>query len=194
MGLPHVQGFLDIPADPFDLQEARNLLDSAGYGDGIDFDYHLSDGFVATSTIFEWVNFLVADWGQVGLNANVIPQEFGTMAEMVIGKTGNGVFAMAFGILYIDPAQWGLVIFSDGLFSFVNDPVLDERMAVVRSGGDEDERSQAWTDVQQQVYDESLYPVLWYQNIVTAVNPDIDWEPVPGVGYFLGMEGASLRA
>lgn len=189
-----VPGFRELPADPYDLEEAKSILEAEGYGDGFSFDFHTS------APPPEYADVMVADWAQIGIQANMQPKDAVGIQDMVNTHATPGVYLQGTGANYIDPGQWGLFTYSDGAWSYHDSPELDALMDRVNTGTDpsgtllsEEERNEAWGDAQEEMYEQRIMQVLWHQNSLAAVRENVaDWDFIGGVGYILRIEHARL--
>src|SRR5690606_29496873 len=86
---------------PYDPDQARELLAEAGYGDGFTLDFHVSQGrYVMDREIAEAVAGQLA---QVGIQTNVLIEEWTQMVPMVRQGELNGVGYLTCIALRADP-------------------------------------------------------------------------------------------
>jgi peptide/nickel transport system substrate-binding protein len=186
-GSRYVPGYVSLPPDEFNPADAKKLLEAAGYANGFDVDFY------PAPPAAEYNSVLVADWKKIGINANMKVLDGAAWGNVILGKKTPGIVVHLTGANYVDPANWGLFTLSNGSVSFNNSPKLDELMTKIVNGTDDQARAAAWGEVQQQVYDERIYQVLWHENALTAVGRRIkEWTGVPGIGYIIGVEYAKL--
>lgn len=187
IGNPAIQGHNNLTPDPYDLGEAKKILDAAGRGSGFQID------FSVVAPVAEYVNIVVADWKKIGIDATVKPLESGAWLAMVNAKKTPGLYIEPTGANYVDPAQWGLFVLSDGSFSYQKDATLDAKMKSIISGTDDKARAAAWMEVQKKIYDERIYSALWTSSTHFAVGKRVkQWDPVPGIGYIIRLEQAKV--
>ena len=181
IGLPTVPGHNEIPPDPFDLETAQALMDASGVGD-FDIDFHLSV-ITGGSQVTEYIQVMTADWGKIGANVNVLTKDPGAMVGMINGHETPGFHIMGIGRTFLDPAQWGLVVFSDGAFSYQDSPELDEKMTAVTFGEHDEDRFAAWNEIQQIINETGIYKPLWTQDKLMVSGPRVsNWSPITGMG------------
>ncbi|MCC7364115.1 MAG: ABC transporter substrate-binding protein [Dehalococcoidia bacterium] len=186
-GNPALKGHAKIDPDPYDINAAKALLESAGHGGGFDID------FSVTAPVSEYVNVMVADWKKIGVNVTVKSMDSGAWLAMVNGKKTQGMYIEPTGANYVDPGQWGLFVLSDGSFSYLKDPELDGWMNGIITGTDDAAREKNWTDIQTKVAKERIYSTLWTSSTHFAVSKRVkSWDPTPGIGYIINLEHAKV--
>lgn len=186
-GNPSVQGHANIPADAYNLEEAKKLLEAAGRGSGFQID------FTVITPVAEYVNVMVADWKKIGIDVTVKPMDSGAWLAMVNAKKTPGMYIEPTGANYVDPGQWGLFVLSDGSFSYQRDPQLDTLMNGIITGTDDEKRKKNWTDIQTKIAQERIYSTLWTSSTHFAVSKRIkEWDPAPGIGYIVRLEHAKI--
>lgn len=186
-GLPHFKGAKDLPADKYSLDDAKKLLDAAGYGGGFDTNFYV------LSPAAEFIDVMVADWKKIGINAKVVLQDGAAFDARTRAHKDSGIYIQGTGVDYVDPASYGLFLFSDGSYSYLKDPDIDAKAKTLVNGANDEERFKAWGDIQQKVYDETLYANLWYTNSLTGVGKRVkEWTPIPGNGYVLLLDYLKL--
>jgi len=186
IGNPSIAGHNNLAPDPYDLTEAKKILDAAGHG-------NFQIDFSVIAPVAEYVNVVVADWKKIGIDATVKPLESGAWLAMVNAKKTPGLYIEPTGANYVDPAQWGLFVLSDGSFSYQKDATLDTKMRSIISGTDDKARAATWGEVQKKIYDDRIYSALWTTSTHFAVGKRVkQWDPVPGIGYIIRLEQAKV--
>lgn len=184
-GLPYFKGYADLPVDKYDIIDAKARLVAAGFSDGFEIDFHV------TSPVAEYVSVMIADWKKIGVNVNVRQRDAAAQVDLINSKKTPGFYIQGTGADYIDPASYGLFVFSDGTFSYLKG--FDDKAKVLVNGTNDEERFKAFQDIQKGVYDQTLYANLWYSNQLNAVTKKVKiWEPIPNNGYILLVENLKL--
>lgn len=180
-----IPGYLDIPADNYDLTEAKKLLEAAGVGGGFSIDYWTS------APVPEYVNVMVADWKKIGIDVQLKIEDGTAAVTRIYGKKTPGMYMQSAGFDYTDGAMYTLFFHSTGTFSYHNYPDLDAALDKVQYGADDAQRIAAFGDVQRKVADEHVYTMLWSLNSLRAISKKVKkWDPVPGNGWFVNLEEA----
>jgi peptide/nickel transport system substrate-binding protein len=136
----------ETPIPPRDPEAARALLAEAGYPDGLELDLHVPD----TGDRPDLAVVLKEQWAEAGINVNVIVEpesvyygENGWL-EVDLGITGWGsrpVPQFYLDVMLVTGAQWNEAHFSD--------PELDELAALAGTTLDEEERIEAYKEIQR---------------------------------------------
>ncbi|OAI41542.1 hypothetical protein AYO38_00475 [bacterium SCGC AG-212-C10] len=186
-GNPAVAGYAKIDVDAYNIEEAKKMLEAAGFPNGFDID------FTVTAPVQEYVNVLVADWKKIGVNVNLKAIDSGAWLAMVNGKKTAGMYIEPTGANYVDPAQWGLFVLSDGSFSYLKDTQLDSLMNGIITGTDEEARKKNWDQIQRKIAADRIYTTLWTSSTHFAVGKRVkEWDPAPGIGYISRLEHAKV--
>jgi peptide/nickel transport system substrate-binding protein len=136
----------ETPIPPRDPEAARALLTEAGYPDGLELDLHVPD----TGDRPDLAVILKEQWAEAGIIVNVIVEpesvyygENGWL-EVDLGITGWGsrpVPQFYLDVMLVTGAQWNEAHFSD--------PELDELAALAGTTLNEEERIEAYKEIQR---------------------------------------------
>ncbi|MGN0204287.1 MAG: ABC transporter substrate-binding protein [Coprococcus sp.] len=88
---------LESKVPGYDPEDAKKLLEEAGYGDGLTLDLYISDTEVRQNMAV----LLQAYWQQVGVTLNIHASEWGTFSEVAMSNNAN-VYGMSW-TWYPDP-------------------------------------------------------------------------------------------
>jgi len=190
-GSRYLPGYVDLSPDPYNLADAKAMLDAAGYGSGFDIDLYTSI-ITGGPQVNEYTQVMVTDWAKIGVRVRVIQKDAAGMLDMLSGKKSPGMHYFGLRGAY-DASQYAIFVNSDGAFSWFRSPAMDALVATIQSGPNVEVRTKAWQDLQQAVYDDGTYKMLWSDNILTAVGKDVkQYQTVPGLGYVLLTEKLQL--
>jgi peptide/nickel transport system substrate-binding protein len=200
MVIPGVLGHnAEIEPWPYDPDEARRLLEEAR-ADGVPVDTELN--VIARSGNYpnsqEATEAMVAMWSDVGIQSRIttvdaagwteylnkpFPEDRGAslLMQMHDNVTGDAVFTV--------PLSYA----SDGQYSTVNDPEIDELIAQARAATGE-ERAELFGEVFRRVHDEIVAEVTMFHMVgYTRVGPRIDWEPTVTTNSQIPLADISLN-
>lgn len=163
----------DLTPYPYDPERAKQLLEEAGYGGGIEWTTFMSDGrYVADRSIYEVIN---AQLSEVGIETNASVVEWGRALDMM--AQGN------FGPFYMIGWDFGEGVASkmDTLFLSTARQArfhLDEYDRLSRAGNielDAAKRAQYWREAQKVVYDNYSLLGTWQTSALYGAADWISW-------------------
>lgn len=190
ISLPRIIGHTDIPADDFNLDEAKALLSSAGLSNGFKID-------LRTDGKSEYVDVMVADWKKIGIDVNVIVLDGAAWTSLVTKeKTVGGLHIQPLRAA-VDPSNWAVFIRKTGVINYLPDSVKDKTeplMTTVVLGANDAERAKAWTEVQKLIAEDMTYCSLWHPGSNFAVGANVSsWDPIPDTSFILRAEYAQKK-
>lgn len=144
---------------PYDPEQAKQLLADAGYPDGFDVKILTTDGY--GEQVVRMVQWVAEDLKEVGINAEVDMVDLSTfMSDRLL--TQQYEMAVMYNHYYQEADDWLSLQLRTGAFMNkwgVNDPKLDEMLDEQRLILDPDERKEKVYDIQRYVL----------ENIVNAI-------------------------
>jgi ABC-type transport system substrate-binding protein len=154
--------------EAYDPEAARELLDEAGYGDGLSFDI-TSTGSGGMSQVLQIVQ---QQWEEIGVTANIansanFVEDFYIQNQVPVG----GIPVAGDNLARLD--QWS----GEGLGNVCehSDPELDELVAELRTVGqtrETDRAVQLWGDIQEHVAEDTLSILMLFQPEVVAYDAE----------------------
>ena len=163
---------------PYDPDMARSLIEEAGYGDGVEVTFLVTEGGSGMLDPVAMGTAIQADLADVGITANIETYEWNTFLGVVNpGLEGKGAMAeMAW--MTNDPDTLPFLALrteafpSEGGFNsgYYSNPEVDALLEAARAATDQEERAELYRQVQQIVYEDAPWAFVanWKQNAVTA--------------------------
>ncbi|MEO1018287.1 MAG: ABC transporter substrate-binding protein [Pseudomonadota bacterium] len=165
---------------PHDQEKAKALISEAGYGDGVDVTFFVTEGGSGMLDPVPMGTAIQADLAEVGINAKIETYEWNTFLDLVNpgleGKANMAEMAwmtndpdtLPFLALRTEamPDQGG---FNSGYYS---NPEVDELLEAARRATDQDERARLYKEMQVIVYEDAPWAFIasWKQNAAAAAN------------------------
>lgn len=149
----------EVPIPPRDPEAARQLLAEAGYADGLEIDLNLLD----TLNFPDLAVVLKEQWAEAGITANVVtlPESVyygeNQWLEVPLGITGWG--HRPYPQFYLDVMLTCDAIWNEARFC---DPEFDRLVAVAGSSLDEQERVDAYHEIQRILIEEGPIIVPYF--------------------------------
>lgn len=172
----------DLPSYDYDPDRAEELIEEAGYGDGVDLTFYVTEGGSGMLDPVPMGEAIQADLADVGINASIETYEWNSFLDEVNagieGKADMAQMAWMTGepdtlpFLTLRTGAWpdegG---FNSGYYS--NDRV-DELLESAQVEVDEDARVEMYHEMQEIVVEEApwVFVASWKQN--AALAPDIE--------------------
>ncbi len=172
----------DLEPYEYDPDRARELMEEAGYGDGVDVTFYVTEGGSGMLEPVPMGEFMQANLAEVGINAEIETYEWNTFLDEVnAGIEGKADMAqmawmtadpdtLPFLTLRTDawPEEGG---FNSGYYS---NPEVDELIEAAQRETDEEARAQLYRDMQEIVVEDApwVFVASWKQNVAMA--PDIE--------------------
>ena len=159
----------EFPLPPYDPQAARELLAQAGYPDGLEMTLYVPN----LPDRVALAQALAAQWAEAGINITIEPQ------EEAVYYADDGWLAVDLGItpwgsrpvpqIYLDLAYKSGAVWNEAHYS---NPELDRWIEVAGSSLDEDERVNAYREIQRILINEGpvIIPYFFAQFGVWAEN------------------------
>lgn len=170
---------------PFDLAKAEQLMAKSSVPDGFDLDLTIPSGDPVEKQTAEIVK---AEWAKIGVNVNIVQQEFGTMfANWLEGKGGMAATFPGDALssdtlsddeiaaIVYDPAA-GLNSLGTG---YENKKVID-LLGKAKGTLDEQVRADSFAEVQSIVLEDAPAVPLFFTKSVTGVRDNVkDFQTYP---------------
>src|SRR5690625_1318910 len=165
---------------PYDPEKAKELLEEAGYGDGLSITYSIPESGSGMQQPQAMATAIQADLAEVGVDAKIETVEWGTYIDEVFVPVEESTMEMHqmswigdngdpdnFLYILLSGEQWPTAGFNDSYYQ--NDEV-DELLAKARVTKDKGERTEMYERVQEIVMEEAPWIVLDHekQTIVTS--------------------------
>lgn len=166
----------DLPEIPYDVEEAKALMEEAGYADG--FSMELCYSSESSQTTKDLLEIVAAQWAQIGVQASVVEVDSGSYTDQrAAGELDayTGEWSADFN----DPDNFIYTFFGNlentetrGLF-YSNEEVIN-RVAAARGIVDEDERVAEYQALEQLlIQEEAVWVPLYSREHLYVVNPRV---------------------
>lgn len=170
---PLVNGFTDDVDDyEYDPEKARKLLAEAGYADGFTMDIDAPrDTYPSDVALVEAVSSMLAE---VGVETNLIFQEFSSFVSKAIANESTGMFLFVMAN-YLNDAEYyyNLLLSSNGR-GYFHTPEYDALIAEQAQIMDPEERREALAELDRAfVEEEAPWIFLWNMVEITGVAKDV---------------------
>ena len=163
---------------PYDPDKARALIAEAGYGDGVEITFYVTEGGSGMLDPVPMGTAIQADLAAVGIDAKIETYEWNTFLGRVNpGLEGKADMAeMAW--MTNDPDTLPFLALrtaampEDGGFNsgYYSNPAVDALLEDARRSTDQDERARLYREMQEIVYEDAPWAFIasWKQNAVTT--------------------------
>ena len=163
---------------PHDPDKARALIAEAGYGDGVEITFYVTEGGSGMLDPVPMGTAIQADLAAVGIDAKIETYEWNTFLGRVNpGLEGKADMAeMAW--MTNDPDTLPFLALrtaampEDGGFNsgYYSNPAVDALLEDARRSTDQDERARLYREMQEIVYEDAPWAFIasWKQNAVTT--------------------------
>ncbi|AST94480.1 glutathione ABC transporter substrate-binding protein [Shouchella clausii] len=190
---PTVTGYSqNIDTFEYDQEEARQLLEEAGYEDGFDATLTVNS---STASLVDLATYLQAQLEEIGINVSINPVESATYLEM----TGDGeteMFIGTWGTVTVD-ADYGLYpMFHSSNFgapgnrTFFANEQLDDLLEQARKETDEQKRLALYEEAQNVLAEEAPVVNLYHSVLLAGMGDDIEgfWQYPASIFYLRDTE------
>lgn len=144
---------------PYDPEQARQLLIDAGYADGFNVKILTTDGY--GEQVVRMAQWVVEDLKEIGIQAEIDMVDLSTfMGERLLKQQFEMV--VMYNHFYQEPDDWLSLQLRTGAFMNqwgVSDPKLDEMLDEQRLIFDQDERKEKVHDIQRYVLENIVNPL-----------------------------------
>jgi peptide/nickel transport system substrate-binding protein len=164
----------------YDPDLARELMAEAGYPDGFDVTWLRGPSSMPNQDQVDQA--MQRDLEAVGIRA-----EFETLSDGNVFTTRHNEGTAgpmmnynwgSYSVFDADGIYWDM-LHSDSIFTYYNNPELDELLDAGRGSLDPDERLQIYADAQRIVREEAPMIFMWGFHSIWGVNNNVDWTPRP---------------
>lgn len=178
LSAPFVRGHNpDLPALQYDPDEARRLLEEAGFGEGFTVRFDLESGW---EIIGELVGSYLKEIG-IETQVNVLPSSVyrttGTQykTSMILGSWGATMVNTAFdALVHTVEAEGGLGRANFGRYS---NPEIDGLIDEARTTFDPDTQTERYQDLQAMALDEMALVPLFHEGLLVGAASDLEVKP-----------------
>ncbi|PYZ99083.1 peptide ABC transporter substrate-binding protein [Alteribacter lacisalsi] len=158
-----------------DPDQARELLEEAGYGDGLEITFNSPQGrYMMDSEVAELIRGMLSE---VGITANLEFLEWSNFADMHANNNNEEMYFLGLGNSMFDAAL-GMDTFSaqgTARTGYVNDE-LDELLQAAAVNMDAEEREQQYHQAQEIVAEDLPYVFLYQAESMAGVSDSINYE------------------
>ena len=170
----------DLAPYPYDPDRARALIEEAGFGDGVEVTFLVTEGGSGMLDPVAMGTAIQADLADVGITANIETYEWNTFLGIVNpGLEGRGDMAqMAW--MTNDPDTLPFLALRTQAFpeeggfnsGYYSNPAVDDLLERARLSTDQDERAALYREVQAIVYEDAPWAFIanWQQNAVATAS------------------------
>ena len=167
---------------PYDPERARELIEEAGYGDGVDITLQFTEGrYVRDRAIGE---VITAQLGEVGINVNANFSEFSQWLE-IFNQEGNGfmVIAQEDNVNTLMAPNFASTSESFKRYGYANEQV-DELIAQASVELDDEARLALYQELNQVLHDDPPWVFMWNPVDIYGIADDLQGFAPTGVGFF----------
>ncbi|WP_166741610.1 ABC transporter substrate-binding protein [Cumulibacter soli] len=175
----------DAEPVPYDPEQAKKLLEEAGYPDGFEIDFTTYSQTTVVPDVQKLVEAVAGYWEQIGIKVNINVLDAATYLPAVRSHSYDGAIVLgAPSLLYTDPAQYWTWFESDGAYSTVSDPELDKVFAELNQQVDPDKILPIATEIRETVDAQHYGLPMVNVDTVHAVGPNVaQWTTLKGNPY-----------
>jgi peptide/nickel transport system substrate-binding protein len=165
----------DLETYDYDPDRARELLADAGYADGFNTTFQITDGNRMKDA--ELAQVIQAQLADVGVNVELQPMPSSNTNDNWKAGEFEGLTSVTWS-LPGDPG--GMVTYSfSNEFALAPDPELTELVDATQSLVDEDERAEALAELGRYVNEQALWLFTHAEDTLYAKQADVPWVPLP---------------
>ncbi len=174
----------DLQPYPYDPQKAKQLLADAGYPNGFETTFNITNGaFLKDREIGEVVASQLA---QVGIKVQLVPTERAKLQEDWLNGTFRGITSTAWGTTAEPDAMIAWALYKRK--GFKPDPQLDDLIDQSRRTVDTAERTKVLKQLGHYLQDQAYWLFIHAQDEFYAKRADIPWTPYPNGQSFANMQ------
>jgi peptide/nickel transport system substrate-binding protein len=180
----------DLQSYPHDPERARELLEEAGYADGLTLTMGTPSGrYVNDVQVAQAIEAQLED---VGVTVDLQVREYGSYVGQLFSGDAPDLYLIGWGNAPFD-ADFILypLLHGEGILSYYGNPELDELLDRAHTTIDREVRREAYEDATELIQEEAPVIFLYKQVDAYGLSERLEWEPRPDE--FLWLHGASLR-
>jgi peptide/nickel transport system substrate-binding protein len=169
---------------PHDPERARELLEEAGYPDGIDIQlWHIEGRYMKDREVAE---AMASEMAAANIRCTTELREAATITEMQQAKETPGLIFASWGNWIFDADNTFIPLLGcrdaeDRDFDWTRpygcNPELEELMQEARTELDEERRFEIYAEIQQYIYDEAVCLFMYQLVDIFGVDNWVDWGP-----------------
>lgn len=181
---PNVEPF------PYDPERARELLEEAGYGSGLELTLGTPSGRYVNDV--QVAQAVAAQLQDVGVSVDVAVREYGAFTGELFSGTAPDLFLIGWGNAPLDAdfIYWPL-LYTGELLSFFSNAELDALLEVGHTSVDRAAREAAYADAAELIHEEAPMVFLYKQKDAYGVSDRLEWEP--RADEFIWLYSATLK-
>jgi peptide/nickel transport system substrate-binding protein len=168
----------DLPGYEYDPELSRQLLVEGGYEPGsVTIPLPFTESNIPKGR--EVAEAITGDLAEVGIEAELMPMEYGLWFDALFGGELSGMSLLASTATTADPNQMFRDHLGDGCIGYHCSEELDALLQPVKEVVDPDARLPLVRAAEQYIFDQVLWIALYDVDLVYGVSNKVDWAPVP---------------
>ena len=164
----------DLATIPYDLEEAKSLLEQAGYGNGFDFNIYCTDD--TSDSEMDQLGLIASMWEKVGIRTTIVTKD--SEEYLRLRKAGKlSGYVATWSADFNDPDNFIYTFFgteenSKGRSLCYSDKTVMERIEKARSIVDEESRIKEYQDLEKKIVQEDAAWIPLYSRLHLFVVSD----------------------
>lgn len=186
---PAYQFHTDLPSREQDLDRAKELLEEAGYGDGLDLKLFAANQPAVRVT---YATLLKNQLSEIGVNIEIEQVSYDRYLSEV--WTSAPFYIGFYGMRFTEDGILYLLLHSEGAWNEAHwsDDEFDQVLNQARQTTDNEERAELYARAQEILHERGPYLVSFFQNELAAQRNYVDNYQLDPTGFFVPSQNVQL--